>query len=275
MTSLPRSVEGSNTEVATGSIPGAKRRRIPGKALLGLIPLVALLVWWQITGSASSVSFPPPSTWFKALRQLNDSGVLWPATKVTLEVFLVSLLIATIVGFVLGMLIGGYRTVDRALGPILDFFRSLPPPAIVPVAALILGPSLKMNITVVAIAIVWPIVLNTASAMRAVPLLRKDVARTLGLSRSEQLFKVVIPSLVPGLMTGVRIAVSISIVVTLVVDILGSGGGLGALIFERQEQFDAAAVWGLLLLIGVFGFVFNALMAGVERRALRNWPGAH
>ena len=248
-----------------------RSRRLPGGALKGVLPLVLLLVLWQILGSDSSLSFPPPSTWITALRDLADQGILGPAIRTTLVTFTVSLVIATVLGVALGTLIGSSRTVDRALTPIMDFFRSLPPPAIVPVAGLILGISLRMSVTVVVLAIIWPILLNTATAMRGVPTVRLEMARTLGLGRLERLLKVVIPSLLPAVAVGVRIAVSISLIVTLLVDILGSGEGLGRLLTDRQASFDAPSVWGLLLLIGAFGFGINALIAGAERRFLRHW----
>ncbi|HKZ15640.1 MAG TPA: ABC transporter permease subunit [Solirubrobacterales bacterium] len=243
--------------------------------LKGLIPLMILLVIWQLAGSDSSLSFPPPSSWIDSLRELADHGSLGPALRTTLVTFALSLVIATVIGAAVGMAIGASRRVDRALTPTLDFFRSLPPPAVVPVAALILGISLRMSVTVVVIAIVWPILLNTAGAMRDIPAVRIEMSRTLGLGRFERIIKVVIPSLLPAIMVGVRVAVSISLVVTLLVEIIGSSDGVGQLLAERQQSFDAAAVWGLLLLIGVLGFAINALIAAAEQRLLRNWPEAN
>jgi ABC-type nitrate/sulfonate/bicarbonate transport system permease component len=261
------------TAAAPGLGRGRARYRFSIGPIRGLLPLIVVLAVWQLVGSDDSVSFPPPDAWITAVGDLADSGILWPAARATLITFAVSLVIATVVGVLFGMVIGASRLVDRALTPIMDFFRSLPPPAIVPPAILILGISLTMSVTVVVIAIVWPILLNTVTAMRAVPRVRLEMSRSLGLSAPERLAKVIVPSLLPGIMVGVRISVSISLVVTLVVDILGSGEGLGQLITVRQQAFDAASVWGLLLLIGAFGFFVNALIAVMERRLLRNWPG--
>jgi sulfonate transport system permease protein len=250
------------------------RRGLRGGAIMGLLPLAILLVGWQLLGSGSSVSFPRPNTWFSALHTLSDEGELGPAIGTTLQTFIYSLIIATILGVLLGIVIGGSRRIERALAPIMDFFRSLPPPAIVPVAGLIFGVTLKMSIVVVVIAIVWPILLNTVTAMRAVPRVRMEMSRTLGLGRFDRLTKVIVPSLLPGILVGVRVAVPVSLIVTLVVDILGSGNGIGRLLTDRQQSFDAPAVWGLLLLVGAFGFVVNSLLAVGERRLVRNWPGA-
>lgn len=254
----------------------SRRRRVPGLTVVkGLIPLVLLLAIWQLVGSDSSLSFPPPSTWIDSLKELADEGSLFPALRTTLETFALSLVFATIIGAAMGMAIGASRRVDRALTPLLDIFRSVPPPAYVPVAALILGISMRMSVTVVVIAIVWPILLNTAGAMRGIPAVRFEMSRTIGLGRFERIFKVVVPSLLPAIAVGVRVAVSISLVVTLLVEIIGSSDGIGQLLAERQQSFDAAGVWGLLLLIGVLGVLINALIAAGERRLLRNWPEAN
>jgi ABC-type nitrate/sulfonate/bicarbonate transport system permease component len=251
-------------------------RRVPGRALLGLVPLLAVLGYWQLFGSATSVSFPRPNRWFTALDQLTTQGqlLLGPATLVTLETFALSLAIATVLGVGLGMIIGASRTADRALTPFMEFFRSLPPPALVPIALLLLGATLKMMVTVVVVAIVWPILLNTIAAMHALPRVRLEMSRALGLSRTEHVFKVILPSLLPGIFVGVRIAVAVSLIVTLLVDYLSGARGLGSLLSIQQGDFNDAAVWGLLLLIGVFGFVLNGALAIGERRILSNWSAS-
>ena len=169
------------------------------------------------------------------------------------------------------MIIGASRTTDRALTPLMEFFRSLPPPAVVPIALLLLGATLKMMLTVVVFAVIWPILLNTVAAMRAVPTVRLEMARSLHLSRIDNVFKVLLPSLLPGIFVGVRISVGISLILTLLADILATAHGLGTLLSVQQENFNSAAVWGLLLIVGTFGFVVSGLMAVAERRVLRNW----
>ncbi len=63
-----------------------------------------------------------------------------------------------------------------------------------------------------------------------------------------------------------------ALIVTLLVEILGAGEGVGRLLIERQQSFDAPAAWGLLLIVGTFGYLTSATLARVEERLLRNWP---
>ncbi|WP_103383484.1 ABC transporter permease [Pseudonocardia dioxanivorans] len=258
----------------TRPAPGSRRRRWRLPGVVGLLPLVILLAVWQFAGDSTSLSFPPPSAWIDSLGAMQQQGVLWRAIGTTLTTFVVSLIVAVAIGVALGVAIGGSERLKRALNPTLEFIRAVPPPALVPVVAIILGVSLTSGVTVVVIAIVWPILLGTATGMRAIPPVRREMARSVGLTRGEQFWKITLPSLVPSIFTGTRVAVSISLVVTLLADILGAGTGLGALISERQQSYDAASVWGLLLVIGLFGYLLNALLDIVGRFFRRDELGA-
>lgn len=242
--------------------------------LRGFLPLVALLVAWQLAGSSHSLSFPEPSEWFASLTTLYDQGVLSVALRGTLLTFVLSFAVSVVLGAAAGLAIGSQPTLERALAPLLEFFRSLPPPVVVPVLGLLLGPSLRMNVIVVVAATIWPILLNTIAAVHAIPLVRLETSRTLGLSRFEHVRKVLVPSVVLGALLGAKVAVSLTLVVTLLVEMLGSAQGIGRLILERQQAFDAASVWGLLLIIGVVGYATNTAMSVLEQRVLRNW-GMH
>jgi ABC-type nitrate/sulfonate/bicarbonate transport system permease component len=56
------------------------------------------------------------------------------------------------------------------------------------------------------------------------------------------------------------------VIITLLVDIFGTGTGLGRLLVESQQRFDAAAAWGLLLIVGLFGYLMSMALSWLERR---------
>jgi sulfonate transport system permease protein len=92
------------------------------------------------------------------------------------------------------------------------------------------------------------------------------MSRTVGLSPVQRLTKVIVPSLTPGLMLGVRVAASLAVIITLLVDIFGAGTGLGRLLLESQQRLDASSAWGLLLMVGVFGYLMSLLLSWLERQ---------
>ena len=235
-------------------------------ALRGLLPIAALLIVWQFTTTDTSLSFPPPTEWLRAIARLHGEGLLAPAITQTLGTYVLGLALATVIGAAVGVAIGASRRVDLALTPSIDFAAAIPGAALVPVAVLLLGPSLISGVAVVALIVSWPILLNAAMAMRSIPAVRLEMSRTMGLSPVQRWGKVVLPSLAPGIMLGVRVASSMALIITLLVDILGAGAGIGRLLVESQQRFDASAAWGLLFIIGTFGYLTTVFLMWAEQR---------
>jgi ABC-type nitrate/sulfonate/bicarbonate transport system permease component len=254
------------------ALPGAPEQSLgdrptptpPITALRGLLPIAALLIVWQFTTSDASLSFPPPDEWFKAIARMIDDGALVPAVLHTLGTYALGLLCAVVVGGAVGAAIGSSRLVDRALTPTIDFIAAVPGAALVPVAVLLLGTGQLSGVVTVALIVSWPILLNTATAARAIPAVRLEMSRTIGLSRPQRWGKVILPSLIPGGLLGLRVAASLAVIITLLVDIFGAGTGLGRLLVESQQRFDASAAWGLLLIVGLFGYLMSFLLSWLE-----------
>ena len=163
-------------------------------------------------------------------------------------------------GTVLGTAIGASRLADRSLTGIVNFISTVPA-ALVPLAALLFGPTLLAGILVVGVVASLPTLLSAATAMRSVPAVRLEMSRSIGLTPLQRLNKVVAPSLLPGVLLGVRVAASLAIVITLLVDVFGTGSGIGRLLVVSQQHFDAAAAWGLLLIVGVFGYLSSVALS--------------
>lgn len=248
------------------------RRRHSFPPLRGLLPLGVLLGLWQLLGSESSPYFPPPSTWARGLHRLWDNRTLIPAARQTLTTFALALVVATVVGSFLGIVVGAFRKVDRALGPTLEFLRAMPPAALVPIAVLLIGYDERMKVAVVTLAAIWPILLNARAGVRALDPILVDTARSLHLSWLATVRKCIAPALMPAVLLGVRVAAPVALVITLLVEIVTRVGGLGAMIAVSQRNYLSAQVYGLILFAGLFSFVVNGLVAVLEGVVFRNRP---
>jgi ABC-type nitrate/sulfonate/bicarbonate transport system permease component len=186
--------------------------------------------------------------------------------------FLEGLAIAIIIGTAFGVLVGVSNFADRALQPLLEFMRAIPPPVTVPVASLLIGYNESMKLTVIVLAALWPILLNATSAVRQINPLLIDVARSFRLTTAERIRRIILPAIVPALLLGIRIAIPLAIVVTLLVEMLTSLPGIGAVMIRSQRNFQSAEVYALLVLVGLFGFVVNDLFAVIEGAIMRRWP---
>ncbi|HVA39089.1 MAG TPA: ABC transporter permease subunit [Candidatus Binataceae bacterium] len=240
--------------------------------LRGLLPLILFLIAWQLLQPRQSPYFPPPSAWWTSVLTLLRDGRLMPALGSTLLTFGAGLSAATLCGGAIGLLIGLSRRASRTLGPLLEFCRSLPPPVVVPMAVLLLGYSQSLKLLVVTWAAAWPILLNTASATSQIEPLLLSVARTYRLTSTDTVRKIVIPAVLPAFMLGMRVAVPLAIIVTLLVEMLTLMPGVGSLIVTAQREYHSAEVYGLLVLIGLLGFVLNNAFIVIEAKLLRRWP---
>jgi ABC-type nitrate/sulfonate/bicarbonate transport system permease component len=245
------------------------------RCLIGLVPLAIGLYLWELRSTAEDISFPQPSSWWSAGKELTTSGVLWPALRSTMTTFLLAMVLATLLGVGTGVIIGFVPRLERTLTPLIDFFRTLPPPVLVPVLTLLLGITLKASVAIVVLSVVWPILLNTVGAVHEMPTTRREISAVLALGRAETFLKITLPSLLPGIVVGLRTALSIGLVVTLLTDMLGSADGIGRLLVIQQQLFQPSAVWALLFLIGALGYLLNLAVQGGASFLLRRHPAAH
>ena len=256
--------------MAAVAVPAQGRGTSSFPPLRGLLPMAALLLIWQVRGSEDSPYFPPPSTWVDGLRDLWSRGTLWPAAAETLSTFAVALGIATLLGTGLGLLLGASRKADRAFGPTLEFLRAMPPAAVVPIAALLIGYDTKMKVVVVTLAAVWSVLLNTRTGVRSIDPVMLDMARSMRLSPLNRTCKCVVPALLPSVFVGVRVAAPVALVITLLVEIVTRVDGVGALIANAQRNYLSGQVYGLILVAGLFSFLVNGFVSMLQAYAFRN-----
>lgn len=249
------------------------RERIHLGSLPGLLPLVLLLVVWELRGSPDSPFFPAPSSWWPALFRRGQGDTILPAVADTIRTFGLGLAVATVLGVVMGIGVGSSKTAGRAVGPTFEFARALPPAAMVPVATLLFGFDETMKVMVVVLAAVWPILLNTSTAVRGLNPTLLDAARSLRLSKSRTFFGVLLPSAMPSVILGIRVATPVALVITLLVEYLTAVNGLGALVGEAQRTFQPARVYALIVIAGLLSLVVNAVVRGIEHRVMRRRVG--
>lgn len=236
--------------------------------LRGLVPLVILLALWQLFGSTHSVFFPRPSLWWDAVVKIERSGTLWPSLLATTETFIEAIIVATLIGAVLGIAIGSVKWGDSAFNPVLDFLRNLPAAAVVPAAAIILGTNAKMALVIVVFSCIWPILLNTRAEIRRISAVLSNVITNIGL-RGFRKQSVIVGSVLPSVLLGVRVAAPLALIVTILAEFITNISGLGSLLVSAQQNFDSPEVYGLLVVAGLLALMVNILVSLLEAPIVR------
>jgi ABC-type nitrate/sulfonate/bicarbonate transport system permease component len=241
-------------------------------ALRGVVPLVLLILCWQVFGDPSSPYFPVPEQWWEALVTDAQSGALWAALGLTIGDFLLALVLSVLIGAALGILTGASPRADAAVNPLFQFLRAIPAAAIVPAATLLFGTDNTTSVAVVVFACVWPVIVSTRSAVHTLNPLLLDVSHTLNLRRAARLRKLLFPSLYSAILLGARVTAPIALLITLLVELLTGTTGIGGLLGTAQQQFASATVYGYVVVSCVLAILVNAALRGLERYATRYAP---
>ena len=202
------------------------------------------------------------------------AGELQSSIIATLRTVLLSILMASVIGAALGAVLGSRPALAAAVAPTLEFLRSLPPPTIVPVAMLLIASGTALELTVVSLAALWPVLLNVLQALRAIHPTLINAGRTLRISALSKAVNIYAPCLLPGLITGLRVATPLAIIVALLVEMLATRPGIGRMLLTAQRDFDAPAVFALLLTVSLIGVSVNVAFELLERWLSRALPHA-
>ena len=237
----------------------------------GLLVVVGLLLIWEGSsrwGVVNSIFLPTPSRISSALYESLFDDSLYYDMVTTIYRFAVGFALGCIIAIPFGIAMGLSRRLYYALEPTIELLRPIPASALIPVALLFLGLGDGMVFAIVAVAVIWPVLINTIDGVRSVEPLLVDTGRILGLKPKRLIRKVVIPASLPSIITGMRISLALSVVLVIVVEMLVGDQGLGHRVINAERTFRFAEMYGTIFLIGVLGYSANRFFLVFSNRAI-------
>jgi sulfonate transport system permease protein len=246
------------------ALPEARRRAARGALALlrpWVFPAVLLVLcegYARRAAALGSEALAPPSAALKALARAALDGSLWQATGFTLATAALGLLLGAVLGISLGIVLGLSRRAARLSLLSIEVLRPVPSVALIPLAMLMFGFGVRMELGIVAFATFWPMLILVQSAVQQVEPRLLEVSRVLGLTARERACKIVLPAIVPRLFVALRLGVAVALVVAVTVEIAANPNGMGYAMMIAQQSFEPALMLGWLAWIGVVGFVINA-----------------
>jgi ABC-type nitrate/sulfonate/bicarbonate transport system permease component len=246
------------------------------KRVLPLIGPVLLFVLWDLIVRLKVVSpvlLPTPWAAIAALVQGLAGGPLLHDFLATVSRTLQAFLLAAVIGVPLGVLLGSNERAYRSVEFLIDFFRSTPSSALIPLFMMIFGVTDLNKVAIAAFAAVLVILFNSAYGVINAGKQRVMAARVMGASRW-QIFKDVLfwESLQPTFV-GLRSGVSMALVIVIVAEMfVGSESGLGNRILNAQQVLNVREMYAAILATGALGYVLNILFLLLEKRVV-HWSG--
>ncbi|ROO85213.1 ABC-type nitrate/sulfonate/bicarbonate transport system permease component [Actinocorallia herbida] len=237
------------------------------------VPVLLVALWWATTESSTDVFWPPLSTILGEFADTWFTGRLTSDVLPSLVRLLTGYVLAVALGVGLGVAIGSFRTLRGVLEPVLEFFRAIPPPVLVPVLMLFAGIGDGMKVLVIVSGCVWPVLLNTVEGVRGLDEVLRDTARCYRMRPATRLLRLVLPGASPQICAGARQALSIGIILMVISEMFAASNGVGFTIIQFQRTFAIPQMWTGIILLGLIGIVLSALFQLVEARALRWYTG--
>ncbi|MES2602391.1 MAG: nitrate ABC transporter permease [Pseudomonadota bacterium] len=271
--SLPKSSRSFLTDTLLPNLRALAARVVPP-----FIMLVLIFGIWQILCMKPGATLPSPSRIWADAKDLivdpffvagpQDIGLGW-RVMTSLQRVAVGFGLASIVGVLVGAIIGQSIWAMRGLDPIFQVMRTVPPLAWLPISLAAFRDSNPSAIFVIFITSIWPIIINTAVGIRNIPQDYRNVAAVVRLNQLEFFWKIMIPSAAPYIFTGLRIGIGLSWLAIVAAEMLTGGVGIGFFIWDAWNSSRLSDIFVALAYIGTVGFVLDRIVAFVANIATR------
>lgn len=250
------------------------RTRRPARVVLpdwaiGVISVLVLLVLWEIgvrIGILNARNFPPPSKLAKSLWTLVTVGfprgiTVWLHIKATMLRILKGYALATILAIPLGLIVGRSHLLGRISLPVITFARSVATISLLPLAVAWFGVEEKTRVFLITYGTFWVILTNVIEGVKQVDPDLIQAAQTLGATRRQVFYRVILPASLPRIFAGMKVALGLAFLVIVAVEMVGTIEGLGALIMEARTYYRSDIAMVGMIFMALFGF---ALTKGLD-----------
>lgn len=237
--------------------------------ILGGGVILILLILWQVaswTGWVNPQFASSPERVVKAGISLIEDGDLSVHIVASGKIFIIGYLMAAAVGIPIGILIGWFKKVNMALGPIIAAFYTTPRLALMPLFIIWFGLGMGSKVALVFLSAVFPLIVNMETAISNIDEDLIRVAKVYGANRRRIFFTIALPISVPFLITGLRLATGRALLGVIGAEIFGGSQGIGYLIQYAGATFQTDVVFVCVIFIAMIGIIMDRSLAALNKR---------
>lgn len=245
-------------------------RRLADAALLP-VSFVCLLAAWEIAVRAFNVPIflvPAPSRVFDSLVTMTTSGLLLTHFLVTFTEAVCGFAIASICAAVFAIVMTEWKLAERMLYPYFTALQSMPKVAIAPLIVIWFGYGLPSKIVVAALLSFFPMLVSFVEGLKATDEGRLKLMRAMSATRWQTLRYVRIPYSLPFVFAGIELGGLYAMLGAIVAEFVGASAGIGNWLIAMNVNLDTASTFALLVVLAIYGILFQKLIAVARARAL-------
>lgn len=247
---------------------------------LSLSTLVVILaVWWTVAALQliSPLFLPAPGQVLQKLITIAGpqgfmDATLWQHLAASLARIVIALLAAVLLGVPVGIAMGLSPTIRGILDPIIELYRPVPPLAYLPLMVIWFGIGETSKILLIYLAIFAPVAMSALAGVRSAQQVRVRAAQSLGASRVQVLWFVILPGALPEILTGLRIGLGVGWSTLVAAELIAATRGLGFMVQSAGEFLATDVVLAGIAVIAVIAFILELGLRALQRR-LTPWHG--
>ena len=233
--------------------------------------IFALLLLWQavcMTGWVSELYLPAPTSILKTGWTMAISGEIAVNMQASLQRIGWGFLIGSAAGIAIGLLTGFSRLAEAVGNPMIYSLYPIPKIALLPLIILWLGIGEVSKVSIIALGVFFPVVINTYSGVKNVDPLLLRVAVSYRTSRLNIIRKVVLPAALPVIFAGLKLAAGTSLLLLVAAEMIAAKEGIGAMILHYGDLMLTTKLMVGVLVLSLLGLVFNRFLEWLEHRLI-------
>ena len=267
---------GRDAKVSTGAADRSEPVTPAGVALaqfgLRLFPWAVLVLLWElitVTGLVSTVLVPTPVQVLSAFWHQLTVERLWLDVYMSCQRVVLGLICGITLAVPVAFLIGWYQGAHRLIDPLINFFRSLPPIALIPLVIVYFGIGEVAKVVMLFYASFFSgVIVMYEGIVQTNPLFVR-VARTFGATDGEIFWRVIVPLSIPHVLTAVRVALGVSWATLVASELIAAQRGLGAVIENASNYFQLDTIYMGIICIGLIALLMDSCVRAVASRAVK------
>ena len=253
--------------------PGAGRRGTMGLAHLlmrGGSTLLIIVFWQGVVswGWVSNRTLPPPTEVWSTASNLLATGVLQQNLADSLVRACLGLLLGVSVGVAMALLAGLTRLGEYIFDAPMQMARTLPVLALVPLFIIWFGIGETSKTLLIALAVTFPIYLNTYAGIRSADPALLEMTATLGIGRWGRVRAVIFPGALVHFLVGLRFSVGISWLMLVVVEQVNANSGIGYLLTQARSAYQTDVIMVGIVTYALLGLSSDIFVRLIEHKAL-------
>lgn len=236
--------------------------------------VIAILAGAQIAvtrGYINKVFLASPSQIAEEFIYMIQQNELWPHIILTLQEALVGYGVSAVTGIVIGVLFVTFSKLETLLTPFFSAVMAVPKTAVMPLLVVWFGIGFKSKVVMVFLFCMFTVLFNTVSGAKQTRIEHLKVAKVFKATRTQTVFKVMIPSALPSIFTGLRVTAATAITGVIFAEMTAAKGGAGYLLNESQAVLNTPRLYLVIIIVTILSVLFVSIVNLVEHALCHNW----